>query len=496
MSFTSLTFFAFLATAFAVYYLAPGHRWQNAVLLAGGLCFALTAGMATLCVLCLDILLAYGLALLLERAPAAKRRCVLAGGTAAFLAVLLGMKYSGMLLDTVALFWPGVSRIPALSRLVGVAGISYYTLMAVGYLADVYRGRIRAEHSLLRVALFLSFFPQFTSGPIGRAGELLPQFAQERNFDYEQFACGLTRMLIGYFKKLVIADSLGLAVDAVFARPQDYAGPLVILAALAFSYQLYCDFFGYTDIARGMGEIFGIRLRENFRRPFAARSFSELWNRWHISLSEWFRDYVYIPMGGSRRGTLRMCAATMTVFALSGLWHETGWLFLLWGVLNGLFVMAEKLTKRQRNALAARIPGYQGSPMQSVWQRISVYLIFSFCFVLFRVGEISSAGLAQCAALYGQMLAGWGILLQPQLLVQQLKTMSIGRKLLLYLTAAILLNEGLDLRANQRGRDTASYVRGLGAVPRSILYYIMLLMILFFGQIGQSSFIYFQFNGR
>ena len=260
----------------------------------------------------------------------------------------------------------------------------------------------------------MSFFPQFVSGPIGRAGELLPQFDAPRPFDYDRFAAGLTRMLLGYFKKLVIADSLALAVDPVFERPAEFSGPAVLLASLAFSYQLYCDFSGYTDIARGMGEVFGISLRENFRRPFAARSYGELWNRWHLSLSQWFRDYVYIPLGGSRRGLGRLCLATMAVFSLSGLWHNAGWLFLLWGVVNGLVVLEEKLTRTPRRALAAKLPGYEGSAVQSVWQRVRVYLLFSLCFVLFRVGENTGAALSDGLALYRQMLSGWGVVLtQP-----------------------------------------------------------------------------------
>lgn len=494
MSFTSPSFFAFLAVCCAAYYLAP-RRWQNGVLLVCSLWFAAAGGAATLAVLCAETLCTYGLALALGRVRPEHRRRVLVAGIALLLAVLIALKYSGMLLDTAARVWPVMGGVPALSGAVGVLGISYYTLMAIGYLTDVCSGRTRPERSLLRLALFLSFFPQFVSGPIGRAGELLPQFDAPRPFDYERFASGLTRMLLGYFKKLVIADSLALAVNPVFERPAEFSGPAILLAALAFSYQLYCDFSGYTDIARGLGEVFGVSLRENFRRPFAARSYGELWNRWHLSLSQWFRDYVYIPLGGSRRGVWRLCLSTMAVFSLSGLWHNAGWLFLLWGVVNGLVVLEERLTRSQRCALAGKLPGYEGSLVQSVWQRARVYLIFSLCFVLFRVGENSGAALADGLAMYGRMLSGWGVVLTPSALIAQLKAMSIGRKLAAYLTASIALNEGLDWLAERRQTDAAGFVRKQKPAVRIALYYALVLLILFFGQLGSSSFIYFQFNG-
>lgn len=494
MSFTSPTFFVFLAVICAAHYLLP-RRWQNGVLLAGSLYFALSAGKATLCVLCVEILWTYGLGLALAGGKKPGRRRTLFLGVGVLFLALLALKYSGMLLDTAALLWPSLAQLPAVSRMAGVMGISYYTLMAAGYLTDVYRGKTQPERNLMTFALFLSFFPQFTSGPIGRADELIPQLRAPRAFDYERFATGLTRMLLGFFKKLVIADSLALVVDPVFEQPQAFSGPVVILAALAFSYQLYCDFSGYTDIARGMGEIFGVVLRENFRRPFAARSFSRLWDRWHMSLSLWLRDYVYIPAGGSRRGTARMCAATMAVFAFSGLWHNAGWLFLLWGVLNGLFVLEEKLTAGPRRALAARLPGYEGSAVQAVWQRVRVYLIFSFCFVLFRVGENTGAALADSLTVYGQMLADWGVLLAPARLVPQLKALSIGRKLTAYLALSIAGSEILGWLAERRQMDPAAYLRSQRPAVRTAVYYALALLILFFGQLGTSSFIYFQFNG-
>lgn len=478
MSFFSTGFFAFLAVLCAVYYLAPP-RWQNAVLLAASLYYAAAAGPWTLGVLAGEAVVAYLAGRALGRAAGAARRVWLWGGIALLLAALLAFKYADML----------TGRATALGRL-DVLGISFYTLMAIGYLVDVFRGTQPAVRDPLRFALFLSFFPQLSSGPIGRAGELLPQFDAPRSFDYDRFARGATRMLWGYFKKAVVADGLALAVDAVFAEPAAFSGPLLVLAAAMFSYQLYMDFSGYTDIARGLGEVFGIALRENFARPFAARSFAALWGRWHMSLSQWFRDYVYFPLGGSRRGRARMCLATMVVFALSGLWHRAGWVFLAWGVLNGVANLLDKLTAPAR----ARLPWRAGPRLLALWRWLWVFGTFSFCFILFRVGEAPGATAADCLFYYAHLFSGWDVLLDPGRLVPQLVAMSIGRKFLLGYGGSLLLAEGISAAAERAGADPAAWLRARRPAARVALCYLLALLVLCFGQLGTSSFIYFQFN--
>lgn len=504
MSFTSAAFYGFFAVVCAAYYLVPalaqGARraaWacpaQNAVLLAACVWFAAAAGAATLCTAVGAALVCWAFGRWIDSADGRARRALTALGIALLVGLLAAVKYSGMLLQTAAALWPAAVRLPALSQLIRVLGVSYYTLTAIAYLVEVGRRRQTALRSPLRLALVLLFFPAFLSGPIGRVAELSPQLDAPRRFSYDGFASGMTQLLLGAFKKLVLADSLALVVDPAFAAPQQFSGPVLALAAVAFSLQLYYDFSGYTDMARGAAAVLGISLRLNFRRPFAARSFSELWGRWHMSLSQWFRDYVYIPLGGSRRGTARMCLATLAVFALSGLWHEAGWLFLVWGVLNGLFVLEEKLTRTPRAALAARLPGYAGSAVQRLWQAVRVLAIFSLCFIVFRVGENSGAGLADCAHYYSGLLRDWGVLLSPSRMVSQLKLLSIGRKLLAYLGGSLLLNETLEFLAARRGLPTADWVRSLPGGARMLLYYVLCLLVLFFGQLGTSSFIYFQF---
>ncbi len=491
MSFTSSTFFAMVIVSCALYYMLP-RFFQNWIVLVASVIFVIRVSSAALAVLVCEIVVVYLLGLLLQFRPAG-RRLWLAAGLFFCVGSLAALKYSGLLLQTAAAFWPSLAEVRPLSALVAALGISYYTLTAMGYLIDVAKGRVAAEQNLLHFALFLGFFPQISSGPIGRAQQLLPQWRRKRSFDYELFCTGATRMLLGYFKKLVIADGLAVAVDPVFAQPENFSGPIKILAALLYAYQLYCDFSGYTDIARGVAELFGIRLAQNFRRPFAAHSFAALWNRWHLSLSKWLADYIYIPLGGSRRGVLRMCLATLIVFTVSGIWHDVGWIFPVWGLLNGLFVVADKLSRPARAALAARLSGYEGGFVQAVWQRMWVYAIFAFCFTMFRVGADKTAGFGECVAFYRGMLADWDVLLQPDVLVAQLKAMSIGRKLTAYLGGSVLFSEMLEWAAERKDTEGAQLVRSWPAFWRYVIYYGLLLMILFFGQLGSSSFIYFQF---
>ncbi len=495
MSFTSAGFYGFLALVLVLNYVAAilpqqVSKWvQNGMLLADSLLFAGLFGWQTLAAVLMAALLCWGFALWCEKSahPVGVGRL----GMVLMLFGLIAIKYSGMLFSGIGKLVPQLCS-PEFSGVFNAVGISYYTLTAIGYLSDVSHKKYRAIRSPLRVLLCISFFPQLPSGPIARIPAIFPQFEKTRKLNYDTFAQGMTELLFGAFRKLVIADSIALAVNPVFNDPQSFSGPCLVLAAIGFSYQLYSDFAGYTEMARGIARLFGIQLQQNFNRPFAARSFAELWNRWHLSLSFWLRDYIYFPMGGSRRGLLRMCLATMTVFAVSGIWHNAGWLFCLWGILNGLFVVEEKLTKKPRAALERKLPGYEGSFLQDVWQRVRVYLIFTVCFIMFRVGQTGDS-LAAAGQFYAGLFRDWVVLLQFGRLAAQLKAMSIGRKLTAYLGAAVLLTEGLDWFAARAETETALWLRGRKVWMRMTVYYAQLLLLLFFGQFGGSSFIYFTF---
>lgn len=288
---------------------------------------------------------------LLEGKP---RKGVLATGILLALAPLIGFKYLGFLTKSVlsVLAHLGVQIAPPAFDFLLPMGISFYTLQTVGYLVDTYRGE-KAEHNLLDFALFVGFFPQMVSGPISRGNRLLPQLSAAKRPAFDDLRDGVLLLIWGYFLKIVVADRAALFVAAVYAPESEYEGWFYIVATLLFCLQLYGDFGGCSVMAMGTAKILGIDLIDNFNAPYFSQSIAEFWRRWHISLSTWFRDYLYIPLGGSRRGKGRTLLNLLIVFALCGLWHGANWTFLLWGLWHGLFLCLERLSfmKKLQEAL-------------------------------------------------------------------------------------------------------------------------------------------------
>ena len=238
--------------------------------------------------------------------------------------------------------------------------------------------------------MFLSFFPQIVSGPIARADQLLPQFRTEHRFDWDEFRAGLFRFLWGAFKKLVLADRLAVLVNTIFAAPQDFGALQLMGAAVAFSLQLYCDFSSYSDMALGAARAMGFSLLENFRTPFFSRSIAEFWRRWHMSLSHWFRDYLYIPLGGSRKGTVRKYLNVLIVFAVSGLWHGAAMTFVVWGVLNGLYQVIGGVTAPLRGKVHSVLRLKEDGWPLRLWQIFCTFLLATAAFVFFKAGSVST----------------------------------------------------------------------------------------------------------
>jgi len=302
-------------------------------------------------------------------------------------------KYLSFLLENLsaaASLLGGGFDVPALGLLLPV-GISFYTFQALGYTIDVYRGDIDAERDFLRYALFVSFFPQLVAGPIERSGSLLRQLRTEQRFDGVRVRAGLVRMGWGFFLKIVIADRLAFFVDSVFNAPEGQPGSAVVLAAVLFTFQIYCDFGGYSSIAIGAAQVLGVTLTENFRRPFLAPSVREFWRRWHISLSSWLRDYLYIPLGGSRRGLARTLLNTLIVFFVSGLWHGAAWHFVFWGVLHGLYLVAGRLTLPARRRLWAALHIREDGALHRVCGTALTFFFICFAFLFFRANSMADA---------------------------------------------------------------------------------------------------------
>lgn len=482
MSFLSPSYFLFFPVTALVYFALP-RRARNGWLLFCSWFFYLCAGPEYFVFLLGTVLVSYAAAQSLEKAP---RRGVLVGCLVLFIGVLGIFKYLRFGADTLSrlLALVGLDWSPEVPRLLLPAGISFYLFAAMGYLIDVYRGKIPAEKSFLKCALFLSFFPALLSGPIGRADKLLPQFEVYHKFNYVNMREGLFRFLWGAFKKLVLADRLAVVVDTVFAAPQNYGSIQVILAACAFSIQIYCDFSAYSDMAVGSARVMGFELTENFRTPYFSRSIAEFWRRWHISLSSWFRDYLYIPLGGSRRGTVRKYCNVLIVFAVSGLWHGAALTFIVWGLLNGLYQVISALTASLRARARSVLPLREDGKLLALWQMGWVFVLSTLAWVFFEAGSLTGA------------LDVLRNMVKPVLWdVGGLAAMGMGRKEFLVAGLGFLALLGVDARSGKA--DPAQEVAAAPRWVRWCVYLALLLTAVVFGSYGTGydaqSFIYGQF---
>lgn len=344
MIFHSLTYLAFLAVVLAVYWVLP-RRGQNLSIVAASYVFYGWDHPWFLLPLWASTLVDFGCALGMEKFPN-RRRWFLIASILASIALLGTFKYAGFAIENINALLTDFGGDPLrfVMQLALPAGLSFYTFQSVGYIVDVYRGRVRAVHNLANYALYVSFFPQLVAGPIERAAHMLPQYRAERVFDAAGWRTALGLMLWGFFKKVVIADNTAVVVNKVFALTNP-TFPVIWAGTFAFAVQIYADFSGYTDIARGTARLLGIDLMVNFNHPYLSTSPADFWRRWHISLSTWLRDFIYIPLGGSRCGVARASFNLMATFAISGLWHGASWNYVLWGVYWGLLILAQRFLR-------------------------------------------------------------------------------------------------------------------------------------------------------
>ena len=392
MIFNSYAFLAFFPIVTLAYYLMP-MRARRPWLLAASYYFYMCWNAQYALLIAASTLVTYLCALALGRMEAkAGRRAVLALGLAINLGILCFFKYFGFFTDTFARIAARLGvrmAIPAFDVLLPV-GISFYTFQALGYMIDVYRGKLPPERSLMRYALFVSFFPQLVAGPIERSENLLRQANEDHPLDEKAVRDGLLVMLLGFFEKLVIADRASLYVDAVYGNWQQASGLQILLATVAFAFQIYGDFGGYSHIAIGAAKVLGYDLMENFRQPYFAVSVRDFWRRWHISLSTWFREYVYIPLGGNRKGLGRQLLNIAIVWFLTGLWHGASWNFVLWGVYYAVLLLLEKTFLLQWLDRAPRWVGH-----------VYTCLCFILGWVLFAITDFGKLG-----AYLGHMFSG------------------------------------------------------------------------------------------
>ena len=506
MLFNSLPFYIFFPLVTLGYFLLP-HRFRWLWLLGASAYFYMAVIPAYILILLVTILVDYVAGLAIERAQGRRRKQFLILSLVANLGMLVVFKYFNFFNFNAAVLaqWLGWNYpIPFLSLALPI-GLSFHTFQSMAYTIEVYRGNQKAERHFGHLALYVLFYPQLVAGPIERPGRMLPQFHEKHKFDYDHAADGLRLMAWGFFKKLVIADRLALLVNPVFADPAGYPGPMLLLAALAFSYQIYCDFSGYSDIAIGAARVMGFRLMTNFDRPYSARSISEFWTRWHISLSSWFRDYVFFPMRRSllRRNTrlpdwLNQMLPTMITMLLSGLWHGANWTFVIWGGLHGLYLTLELWTAPLRDRLARTLRLDSVPRVRTALQTTSVFLLVSFALIFFRAPSLPAA-----LDFIQRIPLGWDVSHAALWLAQIRVTLGQNYPIATVYPgisgAAILALTGLQIllletvQFLQKGNPLERVLAGQTAFVRWSAYYALALNIVLFASFLPSAFIYFQF---
>ncbi len=450
MGFTSLAFLVFFPIVWLVYLCLPG-RARKVWLLAACYLFLASFGLTCLVVLLASTLITWVAGMRLENNGKSETRAIFTALIVFHVAALCLFKYNR-------------------SNIALPIGISFYTFQAIGYLADVYQGRAEAEHNLLSFALFQAFFPKLVQGPIERSDHLLRQIKSFDSLpvrDFERIRRNALLLLWGLIEKLLIADRIAIPVNAVYSQFGAFGGVEILLTTLLYAFQIYADFAGYTDMARGIAGLLGFDLLENFRRPYLADSIQDFWRRWHLSLSGWLRDYVYIPLGGSRKGRLRRAANILITFGISGLWHGTGFHFLLWGLLHGV----------------GQIFDLKNWKLPRILKRGIVFLFVDLTWMVFRVNSLGD-------------LKGMLAVILTNLRLQDVQGMQLGSFEWILLLLGILLLIFKDI-GNEKGFAFREWILERPVVLRCLIYTALLGSVLIFGVYGAaydtSGFLYTRF---
>jgi alginate O-acetyltransferase complex protein AlgI len=471
--------FAIFFLAVVLLYFALPHRWRWALLLAASYYFYMCSKPIYVLVLLGTTVVSYlcGLKMGSVQSPG-KRRSWLLLGLMVDLGLLFTFKYLGFFtrqVEGLLHHFNIIGGTPELKLLVPL-GISFYTLQTLSYLLDVYRGGTPPERHFGYLALYVSFFPTVSAGPIERGAHLLPQLHRDFDFDYERVAGGLQLIAWGLFKKMVIADRLGVFVNQVYGNVRAYRGAPLLLATLLFAVQLYADFSGYTDIVRGCARVFGYDILPNFNLPYFAGSVREFWRRWHMSMTTWFRDYLYIPLGGNRKSRPRTYLNIMVVFLVSGLWHGANWTFVVWGALHCVYVMVSRATGKARERLLGRMGIDPSGRLAGVYKAIITFCLVDFAWIFFRASSVSEA-----LYVVRNMFAASNVKMVSIASVEELVSYAVVTLLLFAVDLAALRGPLLPRLARQT------------AALRWAVYCALILMILVFGVAGAKQFVYVQF---
>lgn len=482
MTLNSVQYLLFFPLTVALYYITPGRlRWV--ILLLASYLFYACWNVELIIWLALITIVSYGAALLMEkRKEPASKKLILSISVVGILSILFVFKYLNFTLE----------QISFLSQIAGIrihfekvkwalpVGISFYTFMALGYLFDVYRGKSAATKHLGKYALFLSFFPHIAQGPIDRAALLLPQFDAAHKFDYELVKKGLLLILWGAFKKMVIADRLAMLADTVFNNVSAYSGQAFWIASVFYTFQIYCDFSGYTDMALGSANVMGFHLYPNFKFPYLATSVTDFWRRWHISLTSWFRDYIYIPLGGNRVSEARWALNVMIVFLISGLWHGASWTFILWGGLHGLCQLVGKYKSRLTDKYFVHKEGIMASLVKGA-NIVITFFIVNFLWSLFRANSMQD-----WLVMFGRLTV----------LMKNFNVFKLGMQKGDFIFSIVLIALLMILEYLHSKTDLYVFLQNRSLAVRWSVYMAGIFIVIMFGVYGTlsaSSFIYFQF---
>ena len=480
MLFNSITYFFFVVIVFAIYWsvLKKNLNWQNLFLFVASYCFYGWWDVRFLVLIFISSIVDFylGRAIYYQTSKIKKRHLIWL-----CMFINLGMlgffKYFNFFIDSFSNLLIQVGFQPNIKTLQIIlpVGISFYTFQSLSYSIDIYRGKIKPTNDFISFMTFVSFFPQLVAGPIERASNLLPQFLKAREFNHEQMVSGLRFILYGLFKKMVIADRLAYFVGYIYDSPGKHDGTVMLVATFMFGFQIYCDFSGYSDIAIGSARLLGLDLMQNFKTPYLARNFREFWRRWHISLSTWFRDYVYIPLGGNRVSYIRWIFIVLLTFTLSGLWHGASLTFIIWGFLHGLFLISENFISK-----------FISLPKRFLWLGFLItFVTVNLTWIFFRSGSLEQS----ITILSG--LNNLDLDFIPKavsLFAEDNKfrefTVSLMAGFPIFLLFEILINQN----------DFDHLVKKTGVIFRWGIYLLFAFMILIFGVLNSApQFIYFQF---
>ena len=490
MLFNSLEFLIFFPIVILVYFVIP-HKVRYLWLLGASYYFYMCWNPEYALLMLTSTVITYLSGIFIDKGKTELSRKITVGVSFTLnLAILFYFKYFYFTVDNINAIRQ-MLELPALTPKFDVilpVGISFYTFQALSYTVDIYRKELEPEKNFFKYALFVSFFPQLVAGPIERSKNLVTQISQRHYFDYNRARRGFLIMLWGFFQKLVIADRAAILVNTVYNNMENYSGIMLVIATVCFAVQIYCDFASYSLIAKGAAEVMGFKLMDNFAQPYLSVSIAEFWRRWHISLSSWFKDYLYIPLGGNRKGKFRKYFNLMVVFLVSGLWHGASWNFVVWGLIHGIYQVVGDITDNFRRLLCELL-GVDRTTTQYKWfRRFITFVLVCFAWIFFR-----SDSLTQAVEIIKKIFTCF----EPwSLYGGGLRSMGLDMANIWVLVVAVIMQVAVS-RNEYKGVSVFDKVERMHLFARWPAYLALIFAVLIFGIYGpgfeQSQFIYFQF---